>query len=104
MTTNGETRKVTDKILKKLKRKGIVCRIRAMSDSGSFYIHLFGNANGIRVSDHWENDGLNYKYNIRLDLVHYAEINGRLYFPIEELSRAINTVIREEKIKYLGVG
>ena len=88
--------------MKKLKRKGIVCRLRAMSDSGSFYVHLLGNANGIRVSDHWENDGLNYKYNIRLDLIHYAEINGRHYFPFDQLSYAINFVIREEKIKYKG--
>ena len=99
-----ETKKIADKVMRKLKRKGINCRLRAMSGSGSFYIHLHGNTSGIRISDHWENDGLNYKWNIRLDLVHKAVINGRQYFPISELSLAINTIIREEKIKYLGVG
>jgi hypothetical protein len=59
-----------------------------------------GNANGIRVANHQENDGLKYKYNIRTDIEHQFTIDGRHYFSAKDISRAINFILRQEKQKY----
>lgn len=95
-----DTKDLAYKILFKLKRKGMSCRIVGLSDSGSYYIHLKGNLSGIRVSDHREKDGLCYMYNIRTDVVKYFEFEGRYYYPAEEAGRAVNFIIKNEKVKY----
>lgn len=97
------TEEISNKIVRKIKRKGVVCRIIGLSDSGSFYIHLKCNKNGIRVSNHKENDGLKYKYNIRTDIIKdFITGDNRYYWNADNLSKAINFILREEKIKYGG--
>jgi hypothetical protein len=95
-----DTKELTNKVLSKLKRKGMVCRLVGLSDHGSFYIHLKGNSSGIRISNHRENDGLCYLYNIRTDVVKYFEFEGRYYFPASEAGRAVNFITKNEAIKY----
>lgn len=95
-----DTKELAYKVLHKLKRKGMSCRIVGLSDGGSYYIHLRGNASGIRVSNHREKDGLAYTYNIRTDVVKYFEFEGRYYFPAKESGKAVNFILKQEKIKY----
>ena len=95
-----DTKKLAHSVLGKLKRKGMVCKVIGMSDFGSFYIHLKGNLSGIRISNHRENDGLCYMYNIRTDIVKYFEFEGRHYFPSSESGKAVNFILKNEKIKY----
>jgi hypothetical protein len=89
--------KAVKKIIRKLNRKGIPCKLVHLSDYGSCYIHFEGSTNGIRVADHREKDGLKYLYNIRADIFVKQINDGRYFFPISQTSKAINFIIRKEK-------
>jgi len=85
------------RILRKLNRKGFNCRVVHVSEYGSQYIHVDGHVDGIRISNHREKIGSNYRYNIRADINTKQVIDGRYFFPIKKTSEAINFIIREMK-------
>ena len=95
-----DTKDIAHKALAKFKRKGMVCRIVGLSDYGSYYIHFKGNTSGVRVSNHKEKDGICYRYNIRTDIEKSYNHEGRDYFSAKDVGKAINIILKNEKIKY----
>lgn len=106
MTPSEEVYEVADKVVRKLKRAGVVVHRKDSKSTNTVYLKLDeGMAFGVRISDHEDAIHRPYLYNIiTTGIKHKTRWNGvthRFYYKPDEFYRCINRILktRQARIK-----
>lgn len=110
MTPEEEVYEVADKLVRKLRRAGVVVHRKNSKSTNTVYLKLDeGMAFGVRISDHEDAVHRPYLFNIITtgfkEKARWNGITHRFYFKPDGLYRCINKILktRSARIKTMGI-